>query len=91
MNTRVMNPDSMMMQQMEGHWQQMVAIILWKLVKREVVKITAADMEALQAEFGCLGPVVFTHGKADAIEFSLITQAQAQVLAEHDRRMRGQA
>ncbi len=88
---KVINPDSTVLQQVDGQWQKLAALILWKLKGREVVRITGADIEKMRAEFAPGVAVVFTHGLSDAIEFSIVDEAAAARLAEHDKTLRGQA
>lgn len=78
------NPESSILQQVDGEWQKMCAFILWKTVGRGVVKIDIEDMKRPAVEFHPGFPVIFTHGHADAIEFSLVTEERAKVLAEYD-------
>lgn len=86
------NPDSEVLGQVDGYWQKIAMMILWKTVgKGVVVKITAEDMQALAKEFAPGTPVIFTHGKSDALEFSLVTEEAAHRLAAHDKKMRGTA
>lgn len=76
------NPESVILQQLDGQ----------KLVGRDkAVKVTAEDIQRCAAEFGPDGPVVFTHGHSDSIEFSIVDVAAAKRLAEHDARTRGAA
>lgn len=85
------NPDSTILQQVDGEWQKLAAAILWKLVKRGVVKVTVEDLKEMEAEFAPGMACIFTHGHAESIEFSLVTMEQAERLAAHDKTMRGAA
>lgn len=89
MNARVINPDSTVLQQVDGQWQKLAALILWKLSGRSVVRITAEDMAKMQAEFAPGVAVIFTHGHSDSIEFSIVDEAAATRLAAHDKTLRG--
>ena len=91
MTVNVINPDSTMVQQSEGHWQKYLSLVLWKLLGRNAVVITLADIQALNRAFGEEGPVVKTHGHVDSIEFQLIDHATAQRLAEWDATRKGAA
>jgi hypothetical protein len=86
-----LSPDSTVLQQIEGHWQKLFAILLWKTSKRERRTITVEEIAALGAAFPDGGPVVYTHGHADSIEFQLVTRESALRLAAHDKTMRGTA
>ena len=91
MTVKVLNPDSTVLQQVDGQWQKLAILILWKCAGRNVVRITAAEIAALKAEFAPSGPVIFTHGMHDAFEFSLISEDDAKRLVAHDATMRGHA
>lgn len=82
------NPDSVVLQQVDGQWQKLAALILWKCVGTGKVVITAEDMDAMAENFAPGMPCVFTHGKAESLEFSLVTEAEATRLAEFDRQIR---
>lgn len=87
---RIINPDSTVLQQVDGYWQKLAAMIVWKLVPRgESVTITAEDMKRFAADYAPTGPVLLTHGHFDSFEFKIVSEADAQRLAEHDRTMRG--
>ncbi len=83
------NPDSTVLEQVDGHWQKLAMLILWKTSGRKAVKITAADMALCASEFAPGCPVIFTHGMSDALEFSIVTEDRARELAAHDATMRG--
>lgn len=87
MSVKKLNPDSATLQQLDGHWQKMAAIILHKLVGRAMVTVTSEDIERFQAEFAPGMPVVYTHGHKDSIDFQLVDLETAQRLADHDARM----
>lgn len=88
---RILNPDSTILGQLDGHWQRVASLILWKTSGRKKITITAADIQELQHAFGDAGPVVFTHGHVDSLDFQLIDALAAKRLAEHDKTMRGTA
>jgi arginine decarboxylase-like protein len=76
---RVMNPDSAVLQQMEGYWQNMAALMLWKLA-RDGVELTKEDIESFPK-----GSVLLTHGHKESVEFKLVTQEVAETIVAHDR------
>ena len=78
------NPDNTTLRQLDGHWQKMALFILWKLAKRDKVKITVEEIQQCMDEFTPGTPVVFTHGHSDSIEFQLIDEASAKLIAELD-------
>ncbi len=85
MTTNVMNPDAAILQQLEGHWQKICALLVWKLA-RQGVTLTHAEIEACTKE-GEL--VLLTHGHYDSIEFKLVTPKEAQRIVEHERKRHG--
>lgn len=90
--SNALNPDSVMLQQVDGQWQKLAALIIWKLVGRDKpVTITAKDIEAMQASFSPGMGVILTHGHFDSIEFSLIDETAARRVGSHDAAMRGRA
>jgi len=84
---RVINPDSTILQQSEGHWQRYLTLVVWKLAKNGVT-ITNNDIERFIAEGE---QILLTHGHVDSIEFKLITADEARRIAEYDRQQRGKA
>ena len=84
MEQNKINPDSVILQQLDSQWQKMCMLILWKTSGRGVVKVTGEDMAKCAKEFAPGSPVIFTHGMYDAIEFSIVTEERAKALAEYD-------
>lgn len=82
MPNNVMNPDSVVLQQVDGMWQKLAALIVWKLA-REGVTITHKDMD----EFARGDNVLLTHGHFDSIEFKIVTAEAARRIAAHDAKM----
>lgn len=76
-----LNPDSVIL-------QKLAALILWKCAGTSKVTITAEDMRAMADNFAPGMACVLTHGKAESIEFSLVTEAEAVRMAEFDRQTR---
>jgi hypothetical protein len=85
------NPDSAVLAQVEGHWQKLFAMLLWKLKGTEQVRVALTDIEAMAAAFAPEGPVVYTHGHFDSLDFQLVTREAADRLAAHDKTQRGTA
>jgi hypothetical protein len=87
--TNKLNPDSVILQQVDGQWQKLAMLILWKCVGAgKVVRVTADDIERLNKTFAPGIPVIFTHGHSDSIDFSIVTEQRAQQIGEHDKAMR---
>ncbi len=88
---KIINPDSTIIQQLDGQWQRVAMQVIWKLARRKGVKITEKDMESLVKAFEPDGPVLLTHGYVDGIEFKLVNIKTAKRLAEYDAQMKGSA
>lgn len=83
--------DAPVLDQLDGQWQRLMAIVLWKYHRGETLKLTVADMQAFQRDADAGEAVVFTHGHVDSIDLAVITEERARVLAAHDRTQRGTA
>lgn len=83
-----LNPDSVILQQLDEKWQKLFALLLWKYVGTEKVTLTAKEIEACNNAHP-EGLIVYTHGHSDSIDFQLVTPEAAERLMEHDRTMRG--
>lgn len=81
----VLNPDSPMLQQLDGHWQRLAAVLVWKLAK-DGVTLTLDDLAQFPQDM-----VLLTHGHKDSIEYKLVTREAAERIAAHDRAQRGRA
>jgi hypothetical protein len=86
-----MTPDSSVLQQLDGQWQKIAMMLVWKLRGREMVRLTHADMEAFAREFAPGLPVLYTHGHSDSIDFTVIDEAAAIKLAAHEKTQQGHA
>ena len=83
--------DAPVLDQVDGQWQQLAMLILWKTSGRNVVKITAKEIEEFRKQFEPGIPVIFTHGHSDSIEFSIVDEKQAQKIAQHQATLRGRS
>lgn len=86
MSVENLTPDSIIHQQLQGQWQKLLAMALYKTVgvdKPVVIKIP--DMDKITDE----GLVLLTWGHFDSIELRLVTREQAEKLAEHDKTLHG--
>lgn len=91
MSVEVVNPNSAILQQLEGQWQKMAMLILWKLAGKTKIRITDKDIAQFSRSFSPHGPALYTHGHVDSIEFQIVDKASADRLAAHDATMRGKA
>lgn len=91
MTVEILNPDSAVLGQLEGYWQRIATLIIWKAAKKRRVTLSAADMEQFQREFEAGGAVLLTHGHTDSIDFKIVTKAEADRIIAHDRTQRGNA
>lgn len=90
-NPTELNPDSVVLRQMDGQWQKFAMFLLFKLAGREQVRLHADDMRKCLDEFEPGMPVLYTHGHKDSIDFQVVDEAAAASLVAHDRTMRGHA
>jgi len=86
-----LNPDAVILQQLQGQWQKMVALVVFKLAKEKGVKITQTDITAFMREYERTGMTLMTWGHFDSIEFKLVTREEAERLAAWDKQQRGNA
>lgn len=91
MSVNKINPDSVILQQLDGHWQKIALLILFKCKGRDRLKITHQEIEHCMQQFAPGAPVLLSHGHSDSIEFQVIDEETAQRLAAHDATMRGTA
>ncbi|MFY9327816.1 MAG: hypothetical protein WAO76_07335 [Georgfuchsia sp.] len=81
--------DAEILQQLDGQWQKMAMLLLWKLAGRKMVTLTHMEIKAFNDEFSPGIPVMFTHGHSDSIDFQVIDEAAARVIAGHNATMQG--
>ena len=81
----VMNPESAILQQLDHHWQQIAALLVWKLAQNGVT-LTEKEISQFPTDL-----VLFTHGHKDSIDFKLVTREQAEQLAKFDAAQAGHA
>lgn len=86
-----LTPDSAVLQQVDGQWNKLAALILWKLAGREKVKVTHLDIARFNKEFAPSMPVLLTHGHSDSIDFQIVDTETAVRLADYDKTMGGTA
>ncbi len=86
-----LTPDSTVMQQLEGKWQSLAMLLLYKLAGRERVVLTAEEIGACLAEFAPGTPVLFTHGQSDSLTFQVIDESAARLIAAHEATLKGTA
>lgn len=80
-----LNPESLMLRQSDGMWQKYMALVLWKLQKRQAVNITEQDLRDFEWASRQHGIVVMTHGHSDSITFQLLTNEEAEKKAKEER------
>lgn len=85
-------PDSLMLRQVDGQWQKLCGLLLWKLAGRDkAVTVAAADIKAMHEAFEPGQATILVHGHTDSIEFKLISEADAHRLAIDEARKAGRA
>lgn len=81
--------DAPVLDQLEGQWQKMAGLILFKLLKKgEEVEITVDDMKRYEQEWPG-GAIIFTHGRHSSFAFKLISAEEAARLAAYEATRRG--
>lgn len=90
MKPHALNPDSTIIQQVEGQLDKLFAAVVHKAGGGKPIKITADDLRELSEKFDNF-PVLFTHGMSDGIELSVVSAEQAKVIAAHDASLRAKA
>jgi hypothetical protein len=81
--------DAPILDQLEGQWQKLTGLILFKLLQKgQEVEITADDMQRYQQEWPA-GAVIFTHGRHSSIAVKLISAVHAADLAAYEAMRRG--
>lgn len=83
--------DSMILDQLDGHWQKVALFLLYKLQGTERVKLTAADMDRCTDAFSPGLPYLLVHGNPDAIELQVVDAATARKWADYEAGRRGAA
>lgn len=71
--------------QLEDQWERIVAAMVWKLGKGNVV-LTAQDLRDFPTD-----RIFLTYGHHDSIEFKLVTREEADRIVEHQKTQQGQA
>ena len=78
MKVEKMNPESEIIQQMEGQWQKLLMVIAWK-AGREGITIGDNDIIGCIAAFEAEGgPVLLTHGHKDSIQLRVVSRKEAE-------------
>lgn len=83
------NPDSVVLEQLDDQWQKMAMLLLWKLAGKQQVRVTAKDMEAMTSAFAPGMPIIFVYGQFDAFAFQLVDEDKAAGLAAYDATLKG--
>jgi len=84
--------DAAILEQLDQKWQNITAMLLWKLADSKVVTLTTEDMRKFSELYPDQGgPVIFTHGHAYSIEFSIVSGDAARLIAAHQRTQQGHA
>jgi hypothetical protein len=86
MTVTKINPDNVVLNQVDGYWMKLCAMLLWKLSPDKPVDITVKDFDEA-AKFDEL-PTVLVHGHHDSISLALITKDRAEQIAQYDKELR---
>lgn len=79
---------ALVLDQLEGQWQKIAAVLVWKLGRDLPVIVTAKDFADIQAESNA-GKVFMTWGHYDSFEFRWMVKSAAEKLADHVERKGG--
>ena len=85
------NPESVVLRQLDAQWQKIAMLILWKLAGTKKVRVSAKDIEAMANAFEPGIPMLYTHGHSDSFEFQIVDERAAARIAEYDKTQRGTA
>lgn len=77
--------------QLRGHWQKVAALLLWKLAKREAVRISVTDIEEFARTEEGDGAVLITMGHFDGFTLRIATKAEGETVIAHQQTLRGSA
>jgi hypothetical protein len=83
MTNAKINPDSVILNQLEGQWEKVCMVLLHKLSAGKPVRVTVQDFIDVRKLYEPDGPVLFTHGMHDSFELSVITHERAKELAAY--------
>lgn len=81
----------MILDQLNGQWEKLFMVLLYKVQRRGKVTLSPRDFEALGAAFPDSIPVLFTHGHSDSVDFQIVDEASAARIAEYAKTQRGSA
>jgi len=73
---------ALVLDQLEGQWQKIAAVLLWKLSKDKHVTIGTKDFADIQRATDA-GQVFMTWGHYDSFEFRWMDQKAAEKLSDH--------
>lgn len=77
---RILNPQGQLAKDMEGEWQKMASLILWKLSKSEPVTLSPSDIEDFMKAFAPHDPVLIVKSTAAGITFQIIDNVTAMAI-----------
>ena len=81
--------DAPVLDQVQEHWQKLMAVVLWKYHRGETVTLNAADFQGYQRDFDAGQAFMLTHGHYDSIELGIVDAERAKRIVEHDKTQRG--
>jgi hypothetical protein len=76
--------------QLEGQWQKIAAVLVWKLAREKGVIVGDKDFEEIRRA-NADGQVFMTWGHYDSFEFRWMDRGAALKLAEHVKGIGGEA
>lgn len=96
MTVEKLNPDAPIFSQIDGQWQKLMTILLWKLTEQKKishkgVEITADDLLRFGEVHQRGDAILLTHGQFDRIVFKIVTMEEGKKIAEHQKTQEGHA
>lgn len=77
------DPRPFIFQQLDGQWQKLAAVMLWKFAKETPLILSTRDFEEFRAWMAVGDKQFLTWGHVDSIELRLIPRADAERLVAH--------
>lgn len=84
-----MTERALVLDQLEGQWQKIVAVLVYKFAREKGVLLTVKDF--LEFEKYMINRQLLTWGHYDSFEFRLVTPEEAERLAKHVESIGGKA
>ena len=82
--------DSTILAQLEGQWQKIAMLLIWKFGGTKPTILTSKEIEECLRFFAPGEPVFITTGNRDSIEFQIASAKKAlEIVAAHEAKQGG--